>query len=67
MSYPKAYDPQQGYMYQLLVKTPYDREYEHCDYAVDKGDKDYLLDEYKLAYGAGFIFKSILLPKKYWK
>ncbi|GIN25538.1 MULTISPECIES: hypothetical protein [Bacillota] len=54
MAYPKAYEPQQGYKYQILVKTPYDRAYEHCDYAVDKADKNYLLGEYSLAYGAGY-------------
>ena len=66
MSLPKAYDPQQGYKYQLLTK--YNNEaYEHCDYAKDKKDKDYLLNEYKLAYGNEFSFKTILLPQKYWK
>lgn len=69
MSYPKAYDPQQGYMYQILCRHPeYNgREWEHCDYAVDRKDKMYLLREYKLAYGLEYEFKSILLPKKYWK
>lgn len=67
MSNPKAYEPQQGYKYQILVKTPYDRAYEHCDYAKDNTEKNYLIGEYKLAYGNGFSFKSILLPRKYWK
>jgi len=66
MSLPKAYDPQQGYKYQLL--TRYNNEaYEHCDYAKDSQEKKYLLDEYKLAYGNEFSFKTIMLPQKYWK
>lgn len=67
MAYPKAYEPEHGYMYQILVKTPYDRAYEHCDYAKDKTERDYLIAEYKIAYGAGFGFKAITLPQKYWK
>jgi hypothetical protein len=66
MSRPKAYDPQQGYKYQILVMCPNDREYEHCDYAKDKQELNYLVGEYRLAYGAGFSFKPILLPQKYW-
>ncbi|PGO60678.1 hypothetical protein [Priestia megaterium] len=66
MTYPKAYEPQQGYKYQILVKTPYDRAYEHCDYAKDNEEKNHLIKEYQMAYGAGHYFKSILLPKKYW-
>ncbi|ALA07303.1 hypothetical protein JENST_174 [Brevibacillus phage Jenst] len=30
MSRPQAYDPQYGYMYQILVRTPYARAYELC-------------------------------------
>lgn len=67
MAHPKAYEPQQGYKYQILVMTPYDRAYEHCDYAIDKDEKEYLLENYRMAYGTGFSFKTILLPKKYWK
>jgi hypothetical protein len=66
MGYPKAYEPQQGYKYQILVKTPYDRAYEHCDYAKDRAELKHLTGEYRLAYGAGYSFKSILLPQKYW-
>ena len=66
MTYPQAYDPQEGYKYQILVKTPYDRAYEHCDYAKDSEEKSYLIGEYRLAYGPGFEFKTILLPQKYW-
>lgn len=67
MAYPKAYEPVDGYKYQLLVKTPYDRAYEHCDYAEDYADKKHLLENYRMAYGSGFTFKTIQLPKKYWK
>lgn len=67
MTYPLAYDPQQSYKYQLLVKCPNERAYEHCDYATDYSDKKHLLENYKMAYGNGFSFKTIKLPKKYWK
>lgn len=67
MAYPQAYSPEKGYKYQILVKTPYDRAFEHCDYAVDNTDKKHLLENYKMAYGAGFTFKTILLPQKYWE
>ena len=67
MAYPKEYDPQQGYMYQLFVKTPHQRAYEHLDYAVDEADKKHLMTEYKMAYGAGHYLKAQLLPRKYWK
>lgn len=63
---PKAYSPEYGYKYQILTMCPGERSYEHCDYAKDKAEKDYLLKEYRLAYGAGFSFKTILLPAKYW-
>lgn len=68
MSKPKAYDPQQGYKYQILCRNQkYNgREWEHCDYAKDKTEKNYLINEYRLAYGVGYEFKSILLPVKYW-
>ena len=64
MSQPKAYDPQQGYMYQILCRNG-GREWEHCDYAVSRWDKDYLLGEYQLAYGGGWEFKVIRLPATY--
>jgi hypothetical protein len=66
MTYPIAYEPQQGYKYQILVKTPYDRAYEHCDYAIDYADRKHLLENYRMAYGSGFGFKVITLPRKYW-
>ncbi|OLS24298.1 MAG: hypothetical protein ThorAB25_23560 [Candidatus Thorarchaeota archaeon AB_25] len=66
---PKAYDPQQGYRYQILCRNQsYDgREWQHCDYAKDLTEKRYLTGEYSMAYGGGYEFKSILLPAKYWK
>lgn len=66
MSRPKAYDPQQGYRYQLFCRFMADREWEHCDYATDRADRRHLLDNYRLAYGPGWSFKTILLPVKYW-
>lgn len=68
MSYPQAYEPQQDYMYQILIKTPYDRAYEHLDYAEDKADRKHLLDNYRDAYrGQVYTLKAIRLPRKYWK
>lgn len=66
MSLPKAYQPEQGYAYQILCRNlQYSRAFEHCDYATSREDKKYLLTEYRLAYGAGWEFKCILLPVKY--
>jgi len=67
MTMPKAYEPQQGQQYQILLWDSCNREYEHCDYAEDKEEKNFLLSEYSLAYGNGYKFKTILLPKKYHK
>jgi len=65
MTKPIAYDPQTGYKYQILSRY-LNNSYEHCDYAKDKQEKNYLLSEYKLAYGNQFSFKVMSLPKKYW-
>jgi len=68
MTMPTAYDPQQGYRYQILCRNyQYSRAWEHCDYAKDSEEKRHLLNEYRLAYGAGWEFKSTLLPVKFWK
>lgn len=68
MTRPIAYDPQQGYRYQILTRNPsYSREWEHCDYATDRKELNYLLEEYHFAYGAGYEFKVMELPQKYWK
>jgi hypothetical protein len=66
MAHPKAYNPQQGYKYQILCRISCGREWEHCDYStLKKGDLNKLLGEYKLAYGSGWEFKVILLPSRY--
>lgn len=64
MTRPKAYDPQQGYQYQILFRYS-GIEWEHCDYAVDKVDKNYLLREYRMAPRDQGEYKAIPLPKKY--
>lgn len=67
MSHPQAYDPEQGYRYQILCRnSAYSRTYEHCDYAKDKAEKNHLINNYSTAYGGGWEFKTILLPAKYW-
>jgi len=67
MSMPKAYDPQDGQQYQIFCRNrQYSREWEACDYAKDRTEKKHLIGEYSLAYGAGWEFKSVLLPAKYW-
>ena len=68
MTNPKAYDPLQGYKYQILCKYlgNENREWEHCDYAKSTEEKNYILEEYRLAYRGRFEFKVITLPKKYW-
>lgn len=64
---PKAYAPEAGYRFQLLCRnTAYGREWEHCDYARDRQERNYLRTNYQQAYGAGWEFMSILLPAKYW-
>jgi hypothetical protein len=66
MGYPNAYEPIQGQKYQIFTK--YNNEpYEHCDYAKDKQELEYLLDNYRMSYGREFSFKTIMLPRKYWK
>jgi hypothetical protein len=44
----------------------YSNEYEHCDYATSYKELKELVIEYRMAYGAGWQFISILLPMKYW-
>jgi len=67
MAKPQAYEPADGYKFQILARNPsYGRAWEHCDYAKDRQEKNYLIGEYRLAYGAGWEFQSILLPAKYW-
>ena len=64
MSMPQAYDPQDGYKYQLLCRYQ-SRTWEHCDYAKDRAEKNHLLSNYRLAYGPGWEFKTILLKPLY--
>lgn len=66
MAHPKAYSPEQGYKYQILCRYPkYNgNTWEHCDYAKDAQERSYLLKNYQ---GSGYEFKTILLPRKYWK
>ena len=67
MPKPQAYEPQDGYKYQILCRNPaYDRAWEHCDYAADLKEKRHLLDNYRLAYTPGYQFQTITLPRKYW-
>lgn len=66
MTLPQAYSPEYGYRYQILTRYM-NEPYEHCDYAKDKAEKDYLLKEYRDAYGGSYSFKVIELPEKYWK
>ena len=65
MPMPKAYSPEPGYRYQILCRAE-GREWDHCDYAKDRKEKNYLLGEYRMAYGGGFTFRTILLPSKCW-
>ena len=65
MPYPKAYEPEQGYKYQILCRSD-SREWEHCDYAKDRKEMYYLRGEYRLAFGVGWSFRTIALPRKYW-
>ncbi len=67
MTMPKAYEPQHGYRYQILSMYKDSREYDHLDYAVDREDLRHLLGEYRLGMKFDYKFKTILLPKKYWK
>lgn len=67
MTKPKAYDPQEGYQFQIFCRNQqYGGAWEHCDYAVDRADKDHLTGEYKIAYGPGWEFKHEFLPMKFW-
>ena len=66
MSRPKAYDPQHGYRYQILRYDEYNREYDHVDYAKDRTEKNYLMNEYGIADRVGR-YKAIELPQKFWK
>jgi len=50
MTMPKAYAPEDGYRYQILCRNKsYGNEWEHCDYAVNRKDRDYLMGEYSFS------------------
>ena len=49
---------EEGYEYQILCKYK-NGDWEHCDYAKDRQERDYLLGEYRLAYGKNFKFRVI--------
>lgn len=66
MSRPKAYEAVDGYRYQILCRC-LSKEWEHCDYATDNSDRKHLLENYRLAYGNKYEFKTIQLPRKFWK
>ena len=67
MPKPAAYDPQDGYKFQILCRNQqYSRAWEHCDYAEDRQEREHLISNYSMAYGAGWEFKTILQPRKYW-
>lgn len=65
---PKAYAPEDGQKWQILCRNQQygGREWEHCDYAVDRAERRHLLDNYRLAYGAGWEFKTLLMPVRCW-
>jgi spore germination protein YaaH len=64
MTMPKAYNPQQGYKFQILYRG-YGVEWEHLDYAVSREDRNSLLKEYQIAFHKRGQYKSICLPAKY--
>jgi len=66
MSKLKAYIPINGQQYQILRKKFGERFYEHCDYAKDKVEEICLIAKYRKIYH-NTIFKTVKLPKKYWK
>ena len=65
MTRPKAYEPEHGYMFQILTRQPGERTWESCDYAVSRTDRSYLISEYR-AGSPGTYYKSVPLPPKYW-
>ena len=64
MTQPLAYEPEYGYQYQILTRYGND-PWEHCDYATNAKEKSFLIKEYRMAYGSGYSFKIIYLPRKY--
>jgi len=64
MTMPKAYNPQQGYKFQILYRG-YGVEWEHLDYAASREERDYLLKEYQIAFHGRGQYKFIYLPARY--
>lgn len=57
-SVPTAVADEENYEYEILVKFG-NSKWEHCDYAKDTAERDYLLGEYHLAYqGMGAMLKA---------
>ena len=46
--------------FEILTRYKND-PWEHCDYAKDREELNYLLGEYRLAYGSDFRFKTVRL------
>lgn len=46
--------------YQILTKYK-NGAWEHCDYAEGSQELEYLLREYKMAYGSDFQFKTVVV------
>jgi hypothetical protein len=67
MTRPREYDPRPDCRYQIFCRyIDCGPAWEHCDYATDPPDKTHLLKNYREAFGAGWNFKVIQLPRKYW-
>ena len=65
MTKPAAYEPEQGYMFQILCRNG-SGAWEHCDYAKSIIERNRLCIEYRIAYGIGWQFKTEQLPRRYW-
>lgn len=62
----KAYEPQEGYRFQLVARWTVSGAFEHLDYAVDSTELARLLKEYRLAFGTGWWYRIITLPQRFW-
>jgi hypothetical protein len=66
MSQPTAYEPQHGVMFQIFCRMLQTEKWQHCDYAGNTKEKDFLLEAYAFDYPISMKFKTIQLPKSYW-
>lgn len=64
MSRPKAYNPVEGYRYQLFYKHHELRELDHLNYSKDQTELFYLLGEYYLCMTPGTLFYLSGIGKK---